>query len=192
MINQYHKLDVIPGGPIVVVHVKQYQTDENLYFNLYSRFGDLTISEYYTDCTVRGTKSDGNGYSASAQCNTSNKRVTVKLTEQMTAVAGRQPYEITINDSTGEMITATFILDVQRAALDADTVQSESVIREIGAVVEEYIEENPSVIGDPVDEYIAENPEVLQNLTIGVDYDDEGNVWILARNTIPDADNESY
>ena len=116
----------------------------------------------------------------------------MKLTQQMTAVAGRQPYEITITDPTGKMITATFILDVQRAALDADTVESDSVIRDIGVAVEEYIEDNPSVVGDSVDEYIADHPEVLQNLTIGVDYDDAGNVEILARNTIPDADNESY
>lgn len=149
MINQYHRLDVIPGGPIVVVHVKQYQTDENLYFNLYSRLGDLDISAAYTDCTIRGTKSDGNGYSASATCDTVNKRVTVKLTQQMTAVAGRQPYEITITDSTGKMITATFILDVQRAALDDDTVVSDSVIKEIDEEVQsqvaEYIADHPGL-----------------------------------------------
>ena len=192
MITQTHRLDVVPGGVTSVVHVKQYQTDESLVFELFSRFGDFAISAAFTECTVRGTKSDGNGYSANATPDPSNNTVTVQLTEQMTAVAGLQPYELTVTDSTGQMITATFYLDVQRAALDADTVVSESVIREVETVVEEYIVENPSVVGDVVGEYISEHPELLQDLTIGVEYDDEGNVTLLARNTIPDGDNEEY
>lgn len=139
MINQTHKLDVIPGGNVTVVHVKQYQTDERLIFKLYSRFGSFTISAAYTSCTVRGTKSDGNGYSATATCDTSTKQVSVELTEQMTAVAGRQPFEITITDSSGKMITATFILDVQRAALDGDTITSDSMVREITQATQAYL-----------------------------------------------------
>lgn len=142
MITQTHRLDVVPGGVTAVVHVKQYQTGESLVFELFSRFGDFEISSAFTDCTVRGTKSDGNGYSALATCDPSNNSVTVQLTEQMTAVAGRQPYEITITESTGRMITTTFVLDVHRAALDADTVESESVIREVDAVVEDYMNEH--------------------------------------------------
>jgi len=150
MISQTHKLDVVPGGVTAVVHVKQYQTGESLVFELFSRFGDFEISAAFTECTVRGTKSDGNGYSANATCDPSNNSVTVQLTEQMTAVAGRQPYEITITESTGRMITTTFILDVHRAALDADTVESESVIKEVQTIVEEYIEENPGLfVVDP-------------------------------------------
>ena len=146
MIIQNHALDIVPGGIQTVVHVKQYETDEQLVFALYSRIaGDLTISSSYTDCTVRGTKSDGNGYSAAAQCDAGNKRVTVTLTEQMTAVPGRQPYEITITESTGNMITATFWLDVQRAALDADTVVSESVIKEVETIVEDYLDDHPGL-----------------------------------------------
>ena len=173
MITQTHRLDVVPGGITTVVHVKQYQTDESLVFELFSRFGDFEIPADYTECTVRGTKSDGNGYSAIATPDPSNNSVTVQLTEQMTAVAGRQPYEITITDSSGQMITTTFILDVHRAALDADTITSESAIREIQQVVLDYINAHP---------------DVLQMLTIGVIYDDQGNVEILPRNVIPDAD----
>ena len=174
MINQYHRLDVIPGGPIVVVHVKQYQTDEDLIFNLYSRLGDLNISASYTDCTIRGTKSDGNGYSASATCDTVNKRVTVQLTQQMTAVAGRQPYEITITDNTGKMITATFILDVQRAALDDDTVVSDSVIREIEESVQEqvadYISDHPGLF--IVDDTLTQSGEAADAKKTGDEISD--------------------
>ncbi len=161
MISQTHKLDVVPGGVTAVVHVKQYQTGESLVFELFSRFGDFEISAAFTECTVRGTKSDGNGYSANATCDPSNNSVTVQLTEQMTAVAGRQPYEITITESTGRMITTTFILDVHRAALDADTVESESVIREVGTIVEEYLEGGAAddIIDAAVEGWLDNHPE---------------------------------
>lgn len=169
MISQTHKLDVVPGGITTVVHVKQYQTDESLVFNLFSRFGDFEISAAFTECTVRGTKSDGNGYSANATCDPSNNSVTVQLTEQMTAVAGRQPYEITVTDSTGRMITTTFILDVHRAALDADTVESESVIKEVGTIVEEYLDEGEGreTIEETVNNWMDEHPEATTTVPDG-------------------------
>lgn len=161
MITQTHRLDVVPGGITTVVHVKQYQTDESLVFELFSRFGDFEISAAFTECTVRGTKSDGNGYSANATCDPSNNSVTVQLTEQMTAVAGRQPYEITVTDSTGRMITTTFILDVHRAALDAGTVESESVIKEVGTAVTEYLDSGAAddIIDATVEEWMDNHPE---------------------------------
>lgn len=130
MVTYKIDLDITPGGIPKIVHVKQYQTDATLEFKLHTRRGTLNIGNV-TDCSIRGTKSDGNGYSASAEeFVVSTNTVRVKLTSQMTAVAGRQPYEITVTDSTGKMITATFYLDVQRAALDGDTI-SASVIREL-------------------------------------------------------------
>lgn len=129
MLNYEINLDVTPGGIPKIIHVKQYQTDAVLTFNLYSYKGALTIGSV-TDCAIRGTKSDGNGYSVSATYSSSNQRVTAHLTAQMTAVAGKQPFELTLTDSTGKMITATFYLDVQRSAMDLDTL-SASDIREI-------------------------------------------------------------
>jgi len=129
MVTYKIDLDITPGGIPKIVHVKQYQTDATLEFKLHTRRGILNVGNW-TDCSVRGTKSDGNGYSASANFTVSSNTVTVTLTEQMTAVAGRQPYEITLTDQTGKMITATFYLDVQRAALDGATI-SASDIREL-------------------------------------------------------------
>ena len=122
-------LDVTPGGIPQIIHVKQYQTDAVLQFNLWSSKGDLSIGSV-SDCAIRGTKSDGNGYSVSASYSSTNRCVTAHLTAQMTAVAGKQPFELTLTDSTGKMITATFYLAVQRAAMDMDTL-SASEIREL-------------------------------------------------------------
>lgn len=174
MITYTYDLDIVPGAVPLVVHLKQYDTDAVLQFKLFSRLGALNLpasSLPLSDVSVRGTKSDKTGYSAVASY--SNYVVTVEVDEQMTAVAGKQPFEITLANSDGTLITATFFLDVQRAALDSDTITSESAIREIQQVVTEYINAHP---------------EVLQMLTIGVVHDGHGNVEILPRNVIPDAD----
>lgn len=122
-------LNVTPGSLPRVIHVKQYQTDALLRFRLYSEHGTLSIGNV-SGCTIRGTKNDGNGYSANGTYNSSTKQVSVYLTEQMTAIFGVQPFEIVITDSSGKMITSTFYLKVQRAAMDQDTV-SNSVIVEL-------------------------------------------------------------
>lgn len=133
MVTYKIDLDITPGGIPKIVHVKQYQTDATLEFKLHTRRGTLNIGNV-TDCSIRGTKTDGNGISIGGSPDViftpSTNTVSVKLKAQMTAVAGRQPYEITVTDSTGKMITATFYLDVQRAAFDMDTL-SDSVIREL-------------------------------------------------------------
>ena len=148
MIKQRFDLDVVPGAVPLIVHLKQYQTDVELQFDLFSRLGTLTIASTATECKIRGTKKDGNGYSANATY--SDYSITVEVDEQMTAIAGMNPFELTLTDSTGKMITATFFLDVQRAALDADTVTSESLIREVEQVVEDYLEDNPGIfVVDP-------------------------------------------
>ena len=134
MVTYKIDLDITPGGIPKIVHVKQYQTDATLEFKLHTRRGILNIGDV-TDYSIRGTKTDGNGISiggagSAVSYDSQTRTVLVKLTEQMTAVSGRQPYEITLTDSTGKMITATFYLDVQRAALDTDTM-SASEIREL-------------------------------------------------------------
>lgn len=129
MLNYPIDLDVSAGAVPAVIHLKQYQTDVQLVFRLYTTVGTLSIGNV-SDCSIRGTKSDGNGFSASASYSSSNQTVTFRVTSQMTAVYGKQPFELTLTDSTGKMITATFYLDIKRAALDGNTI-SNSVIREL-------------------------------------------------------------
>lgn len=129
MLNYPVDLDVSAGAVPAVIHLKQYQTDAQLVFRLYTTVGTLSIGNV-SDCSIRGTKSDGNGFSASATYSSANNTVTFRVTSQMTAVYGKQPFELTLTDSTGKMITATFYLDIKRAALDGATV-SASEIREL-------------------------------------------------------------
>lgn len=132
------QLDMSPGAVSPVVHVSQYDSDFTIVFNLYCTDGTFTI-ESGTTAEVRGTKKSGTGYSASATVNISAKTVTVTGHKQMTAVAGDNIYEITLYKGSKELNSINFILAVERAAMDQDTVTDETVIREFGEL-ETYIE----------------------------------------------------
>jgi hypothetical protein len=133
MITHTFDLDVVPGSVPVVVHVSQYDDDVRIIFNLYASTGVLNIEQNST-VAIRGTKPDGNGISV--ECVLDGSAVTVDLTQQMTAVAGYAIFELTLYQNDHEMNTANFILDVERAAFDKDTLGSDSVIRELVSVID--------------------------------------------------------
>lgn len=133
MITYVSKLDMRPGSVAPVLHVSQYDSDFQINFDLWASSGDFVI-ESGTTATVRGTKLDGNGYSA--ECVLDGKRVTVAGHIQMTAIAGQQVFEITLHKGDKELNSANFILDVERAAMDKDTFTSDSDILEAYAIVD--------------------------------------------------------
>jgi len=128
-------LNMSPGGIPPVIHVSQYDSDFTIVFTLFSTVGDFTI-EAGTTAMVRGTKSSGTGYSADATINISAKTVTVTGNQQMTAAAGQNVFEITLLKSGKEISSKNFILLCERAALDADTITDESVLKELNAIIE--------------------------------------------------------
>ena len=132
MITINTKIDIIPKGVMPVIHLSQYDSDFTLTFTIYSSEGTLTLPSG-TTAMIRGTKSDGNGYDA--DCTISDNVVTVTGDVQMTAAAGINIYEIVLTKSDKELCTMNFVLDVERAAMDIDTITSESVLKEIDAVI---------------------------------------------------------
>ena len=128
-------LDMRPGAVPKIIHLSQYDSDFSLVFRLHASFGTLNI-ESGTTAEIRGTKKSGTGYSASATLNVSNSTVTVAGDAQMTAVAGQNVYEIVLIKNNKVLGSANFILLVERAALDADTITDASVLRELNAIVE--------------------------------------------------------
>lgn len=145
MITHARKIDMYPASVPVVVHLSQYDDDFTLEFTMFSSVGEFTV-ENGTTAKIRGTKKDGKGYSANATINTTQKKVTVTGNQQMTAIAGRNIYELVLTKNDKVLSTANFILDVEPAAMDANTVESESVIQEIGKSVNAYLDEHPEMI----------------------------------------------
>lgn len=134
MIQHRRQLDMYPGTHTpVIIHLSQYDADFSLIFDLYSSIGTFTV-ESGTTASIRGTKKDGNGYSATATI--SSNAVTVQGNAQMTACAGKNVFELVLTKSNKDLATANFVLDVEPAAMDANTIESETVLKELNAIIE--------------------------------------------------------
>lgn len=133
MITYEYDLDVTPGGAPVCVNLSQYDEDFELKFRLYSREGYLEVKSG-TTADIRGTKKDGKGYSATAVID--GNIVMVSGNVQMTAVSGKQIFELKLRAGGKVLNTANFLLYVERAALDQNTIVSDSVIKELEGVSE--------------------------------------------------------
>jgi len=127
----YKKLNVSPNSYPLVIPIKQYSSDFILKIKLYSTDGDLDIEAGATT-KIRGTKRDGNGFELTGTRigNTCTFSGTKAQMQQMTAAHGRCVFEVVVEHDGKELITANFYMEVQRAAMDAGTVTSESIIEE--------------------------------------------------------------
>ena len=133
-----------PGGIPPVIHVGQYDDDYTLVFNPFSAAGVFSIESGST-AEIRGTKLDGNGYSADAEIE--DGLITVAGDKQMTAIAGMNVFEIVIKSGDKVLSSTNFCLAVEHAAMDAETVVSESVIKEIGESVNAWLDEHGAGAG---------------------------------------------
>lgn len=132
MIVYEYDLDMVPGltQGRTVVSLSQYDDNFFINFHLYTRNGSFVI-ESGTTARIRGTKPDGNGFSATATVDASDMTVLVEGDKQMTAAAGTSQYELTLMKGTKELNTANFDVYIERAALDIDTPASETKLREL-------------------------------------------------------------
>lgn len=118
-----------PGGYKPTVHLSQYDEDFELKIYPFASQGTWEISTG-TTVAIRGTKPDGNGFSADATL--ADGVVTVAGDQQITVVSGRAVFELTFYNSAGkELNTINFYAEIERAALDKDTVTSKSQTREL-------------------------------------------------------------
>ena len=132
-----YRLNMTPGGVPLVVHVNQYDEMFTLIFDLYALVNgtQFTIPED-TTAMVQGTKTDGCAYDADCYLDRETKQVTVDGDPQMTASAGKNIFEIKLINDGRALYSANFILDVEPAAMDANSIQDESVLKELNAIIE--------------------------------------------------------
>ena len=104
MLSRTFELDMVPGGIPLSIHLSQYDSDVTLIFQLYASEGTLDIPQSGVTATIRGTKRDGNGISAEAVFSyvDSIPTVSVRVTKQMTAIAGKNNFELLLKAATGE------------------------------------------------------------------------------------------
>lgn len=136
MITHVFDLDMTPGGVRAEQRLNQYDSDFTLRIHLISSKGEFSI-ESGTTAEIRGTKPDGNVFSAAATVDAANAIVTVTGDEQMTPIAGRAVFEITLKHNGNELSSKNFYLHIERAAMDRDTIRSDSKIRELADMTDD-------------------------------------------------------
>lgn len=135
MIQLYQQLDLRPIGIPQTLRLSQYDSDFEIIFEL-TNFDGTWILDTDTTAEVQGTKTDGHGYSADAVFDDQLKTVTIAGDVQMTAAAGRNVFEVVLFHDGDRLGSKNFILDVERAALDAETTASDSKIKNFTEMTE--------------------------------------------------------
>lgn len=135
MITLNYTLGVYPAYNGTVAKLSQYSNDFTLIFTLTNDYGDFVLEDG-TTAQIRGTKADGNGYSANCTIDIEAQTVTVTGDEQITAAAGDNTFEIRLIKNEKILNTVNFTIWVERAALDAGTITSDSVLLELNAIIE--------------------------------------------------------
>lgn len=146
MYTQNTNLSVIPSGVRPVVPCSQYDNHlQAIRFNLYKEGTPFTIPSGAA-VIINGHKPDNTAFSYAATA-TSGNMATFSVTQQMTAVAGDVLCELRVRTE-GEIIgTLNFLLRVEPAPLQDDTVLSETDIPlieqavDIAANLAEYIQQ---------------------------------------------------
>ena len=124
MIEQTYRIDMIPDGAPVVVHVSQYDTAaRRLSFELYNG-GVAYELPAGAVASIAGTKPDNTSFLYAMTV--SGNLVSIDLQQQMALVAGDVLAEIQITNSSGKIGSANFIIRVERGPIDENSVISET------------------------------------------------------------------
>lgn len=144
MRTQTIDLNLIPGSISPTIHLTQYDKDAGaLVFNVYGEPGFFIPPN--STATITGTKPDGYGFSYSATIR--DNVVTANVTQQMTAVPGIVKCELRITKDNDDVGSQLFYLDVKAAALNEDTIISDSDLSSV-AMAEQYAASAAQSAGD--------------------------------------------
>jgi len=120
-------VDMVPGGIPQTIRISQYDKAMRKFAVRLLMDGVFYTIPSGCTATVSGTKPDGCGFSDA--CTISGDTVTVTVSDQMSAVPGDIPCEITLfQEGEGRIASANFFLRVEKAALTSDDIISESSI----------------------------------------------------------------
>lgn len=121
-------LNLIPGGVMPVMMINETDKGYKKEFLIYNGAAPYNLPANVS-ATIRGTKRDGYGVTEAAEVTAGSNLVRITVTEQMTAVPGPNIFELVFIDTgTLKVSTINFIMMVERAALNSNTVISDSDI----------------------------------------------------------------
>ena len=150
LVNSAFTVNVTPGAMPPTVHVSEYDIGRTYTVTINGQNGSAFNIPSGTTATVEGTLNGVIGFTTGATISGSN--VSFTLTESMTARSGKAwcKIKLTLNDE--PIQTCAFVLAVDRAGVEADTViGADGFDTIIQNAVDNYLEEHPvpTVTVDP-------------------------------------------
>lgn len=166
LINKTFSLGMTPGAMPPVIHVSEY--DVNREFTIYlQNAGSAFTPATDTTATIEGTL---NGYGFSEDATLSGNQVTFTLTESMTAAAGRAWVKVKLTNDGAPVSSCAFILAVDRAGVEADTVIGASGFeQQIQDAVDDWLDENGLLVATIIDG----DTLFVDNMAVIANYDEE-------------------
>ena len=126
MITQSTNANMIPGQVSPRVNVSQYdKKSRTLSFTLYNGSQPFNITSGMA-VTIEGTKPDNTGFQYAMIATAGSNVVSISIEQQMTVIAGDVPCEIVVSNAGKRLASANFILVVEPAALNENTIISET------------------------------------------------------------------
>lgn len=151
LINSAFSVNVTPSAMPPIVHVSEYDIGRTYAVTINGENGGAFVIPTGATATIEGTLNGEIGFTTTATI--ANNAVSFALTESMTARSGKAWCKIKLTLNNEPIQTCAFILDVDRAGLEAETV--------IGA------DGFDTIIQDAVDNYLEDHPIAIDpTLTI--------------------------
>lgn len=146
LVNSSFTVNVTPGAMPPIVHVSEYDVGRTYTVTINGENGSVFNIPTGTTATVEGTLNGVIGFNTDATV--SGSTVSFTLTESMTAKSGKAwcKIKLTLNDE--PIQTCAFILAVDRAGVEADTViGADGFDTQIVNAVNDWLDEHPPASG---------------------------------------------
>ena len=146
LVETAFSVNVTPSEMPPVIHVSEYDIGRSYTVSIIGENGNAFTIPTGTTATVEGTLNKKVGFSESATV--SGNTVTFTLTENMTAQAGKAWCKIKLTLNSEPIQTCAFVLAVDRAGVEADTVIGASGFeQQIVDAVQDWLDEHPPASG---------------------------------------------
>ena len=125
IIGSQVKLNLVPSGVMPVIYINQGDAGYDKEFLIYNGDSPYNVPSGVS-ATIRGTKADGFGVTEAATVTTGSNLVTVTITEQMVAAAGKNVYELVFVDTNDLRVASINMVWAVKPDALGDSVISDS------------------------------------------------------------------
>ena len=169
LVNKTFSVNVTPGAMPPIVHVSEYDVGRAYTVSILDEQGNSFTIPSGTTASIEGTLNGAVGFTQSATV--SNNQVSFALTESMTAYSGNAWCKIKLTQNSQPIQTCAFVLAVDRAGVEADTVIGSPGFQEqINQGVAAYLLANPIGI---VGTLQADGTLYVEDMNLVADFDSE-------------------